>query len=75
MKPPPMPEPSKEGEKPAITAEQLEMIRAMKEMKILRKGQIGDWKNYLDESKWKQIDEMVASKLDYKKPIQFEPKK
>lgn len=72
---PPMPEPSKDAQMPNFSPKELEMMKAMKEMKILRKGEIGDWKNYFDSNKWKAIDEMVATKLDYKKPIRFEPTK
>ena len=44
------------------------------EIKLLRKGQIGDWKNHLNEEMWKKIDEIVATKLDYNKPFKYEPK-
>jgi hypothetical protein len=42
---------------------------------LLRKGQIGDWKNYFNDEMSKTIDEMVASKLEYKKPLKYEPTK
>lgn len=76
-KPPAMSEQTKEGGDQMLdfTPEQLEMMKAMKEMTLFRKGQIGDWKNYLDIDKWKAIDEMVVAKLEYKKQIRFEPTK
>ena len=43
------------------------------EIKLFRKGQIGDWKNYLNQEMWKKIDEIVATKLEYKTPFKYEP--
>jgi len=67
MKPPP-------GKVPAAGEEKVKALGSFADI-IFRKGQIGDWKNYLDEEKWKKIDEIVATKLTYKKPFKFEPSK
>lgn len=45
----------------------------MKEMKIFRKGEIGDWKNYFTDEMSKRLDEVVAAKLTYKRPFRYEP--
>lgn len=42
---------------------------------FFNKGQIGNWKNHLTEEQSKKIDEMVKTKLTYKKPLQYEPSK
>lgn len=47
----------------------------MIELKLFRKGEIGDWKNYLDENMSREIDQVVADNLQYKKPFKFEPTK
>jgi hypothetical protein len=47
----------------------------MIELKLFRKGEIGDWKNYLDENMSREIDQVVANNLQYKKPFKFEPTK
>jgi hypothetical protein len=40
---------------------------------FFRKGEIGDWKNYLTEEMSKKIDDLVATHLTYRKPFKFEP--
>lgn len=40
---------------------------------FFRKGKIGDWRNHFTEEMSKKIDDMVATKLTYKKPFKFEP--
>ena len=59
-----------------MPSEQVEKMKeAAAEIKLFRKGQIGDWKNYFTEEMSKKIDEIVANKLTYKKPFRFEPTK
>ena len=43
------------------------------ELKFFKKGQIGNWKNYLTEEQSKRIDEVVSKNLKYKKTIKYEP--
>jgi len=43
------------------------------DLEFFSKGQIGTWKNHLNEEQSKKIDDMVKNKLKYKKPIQYEP--
>lgn len=62
----------------ATSLEQLKLkdgepAKTMKEPQLFRKGQIGDWKNYFTEEMSKKIDEMMATKLEYKKPFRCEP--
>lgn len=45
----------------------------MKEFKLFRKGEVGDWKNYFTEEMSKRLDEVVKAKLTYKKPFKYEP--
>lgn len=43
------------------------------DLTFFNKGQVGNWKNVLTEEQSRKIDEMVKTKLTYKKPIQYEP--
>lgn len=45
------------------------------DLNFFYKGQIGNWKNHLTEEQSAKIDEMVRTKLTYKKPLQYEPTK
>lgn len=44
----------------------------VKELKIFRKGKVGDWMNYFSDDMSKRLDEVVAAKLTYKKPFKYE---
>ena len=46
--------------------------KKMKELKIFRKGEVGDWKNYFSEEMSKRLDEVVKANLTYKKPFKYE---
>ena len=43
------------------------------ELNFFKKGQIGNWKNYLTEEQSKRIDDVVNKNLKYKKIIKYEP--
>lgn len=43
------------------------------ELNFFKKGQIGNWKNYLTEEQSKRIDDVVNKNLKYKKSIKYEP--
>lgn len=45
------------------------------DLDFFSKGQIGTWREHLNEQQSKKIDEMVKNKLKYKQPIQYEPSK
>lgn len=45
----------------------------MGEVKLFRKGEIGDWHNYFTDEMSAKIDEIVRTKLKYTKPLKFEP--
>ena len=73
VKPPPEIDNSKQ--EAATNTVHMEKIKEVAEIKLLRKGQIGDWKNYFTEDMSKQIDEIVSNKLTYKKAFRFESSK
>ena len=37
----------------------------MKEMILFRKGQVGDWKNYLSDEMSRRLDRVIAERLTY----------
>jgi hypothetical protein len=43
------------------------------DIEFFRKGQIGNWKNYLSEEISNKIDEVMRKNLKYKRPIKYEP--
>ena len=43
------------------------------ELNFFKKGQVGNWKNYLSEEQSKRIDDVVSKNLRYKRPIKYEP--
>ena len=45
------------------------------DLNFFSQGQIGTWKKHLNEEQSKRIDDMVQSKLTYKRPLQYEPSK
>lgn len=45
------------------------------DMNFFKKGQIGNWKNYLTEEQAKRVDDVIREKLKYRRPIQYEPTK
>lgn len=53
-------------------AEQAQAPAKMKELKIFRKGKVGDWKNYFTDEMSKRLDEVVAANLKYTKPFKYE---
>lgn len=45
----------------------------VKTLKLFRKGEIGDWKNYFTEEMSKRVDELVEANLKYSRPLKYEP--
>jgi hypothetical protein len=43
------------------------------DIEFLRKGEIGNWKNYLSEEISNKIDEVMRINLKYKRAIKYEP--
>lgn len=54
-----------------VEQQENETTSTMKVMRLFRKGEAGDWKNYLSDEMSRRIDDMIAHKLVYHKPFKY----